>query len=310
MSARGRSRAAGQQDQRPAPRASRKPPLSRARLREIVRTALEPLPFVHALWEGGSTAFARDDAWSDVDLQACVDDERVAETFAAIEEALSVATEIESIYHVPEPAWHGHAQRFYRFRNEPPWLMLDLCVQKRSNENRFLEAEIHGRQVFLFDKVALADALPPPDADAWDKRLRARLEALRARTAMFAILVEKECRRQRPIDAIAFYQSLIIAPLVELLRIRHDPWRHNFGMRYLHHALPAPLARRLEELLFVRNFPDLQTKQRVALRWFAELADDLSRMPRLVYPAGGAAKTKPDSATKTAPGQTNPPVSL
>jgi hypothetical protein len=239
---------------------------------------------VHALWEGGSAAFRRDDAWSDVDLLACVDDERVAETFAAVEAELQRIGGIEAQFVVPEPAWHGHAQRFYRLRGQEPWLVLDLCVVKRSNPNRLLEREIHGDAVFLFDKIGVATAAAPPaDGASHEKKLRARIEHLRARTRLLAHLVEKECRRRHPLDAFGFYQSLILAPLVEMLRIRYDPWRHDFGLRYLHDTLPPPLSRRLQELCFVRNLDDLQSKQRIALRWFDDLATDAARAPKLVF---------------------------
>lgn len=261
--------------------------LTRQHLVELVQRVLQPLPFVHALWEGGSVAFGRADAFSDADLQACVDDDKVAETFAALEAELEKVLGIEAVFSVPEPAWHGHAQRFYRFEGREPWLMLDFCVQKRSNERRFLESEIHGKAIFLFDKIALADSAKPLDVEAFESKLRGRIEMHRTRMHLLAHLVEKECRRQRPLDAIHFYQGIVIAPLVELLRIRHDPWRHDFGMRYLHTTLPVDQARRLEDLLFIRNFPDLQTKQRIAVRWFNNLAAELARAPKLVYTTGG-----------------------
>lgn len=274
------------QHQQPGKAFSRTP-LTRQHLIDLVQRTLQPLPFVHALWEGGSAAFGRADQFSDADLQACVDDDKVAETFAAVEAELEKVLGIETRFIVPEPAWHGHAQRFYRFVGREPWIMLDLCVQKRSNERRFLETEIHGKAPFLFDKIELAASTKPLDIEAHEKKLRARIEMLRTRMHLFAHMVEKECRRQRPLDAIHFYHGLILAPLVELLRIRHDPWRHDFGMRYLHTTLPVDQARRLEDLLFIRNFPDLQAKQRVAVRWFDSLAAELARAPKLVYTSGG-----------------------
>lgn len=263
----------------PRPRATpfSRQPLTREHIRTFVRAALEPLPFVHALWEGGSASFDRADAWSDMDLQACVDDERVADTFSAVESAAEKGVGIEATFVLPEPTWHGHAQRFYRFRGQPPWLLLDLCVQKRSAPNRLLETEIHGKRLFLFDRIDLEKSQTPPDREARDRKLKARVAYLRARVDMFAHLVEKECRRQHPLDAFAFYQSMLVQPLVEMLRIRHDPWRHDFGLRYLHHAVPAPIARRVEDLCFVRNFADLQAKSRAALRWFDELGSELAR---------------------------------
>jgi len=272
----------------PAPgRAFSRTPLTRQHIVELVQRTLQPLAFVHALWEGGSTAFGRADGFSDADLQVCVDDDKVAATFAAVEAELEKVLGIDTTFAVPEPTWHGHAQRFYRFVGREPWLMLDLCVQKRSNESRFLEPEIHGKAPFLFDKIDLAASTRPLDIEAHETKLRARIEMLRTRMHLFAHMVEKECRRQRPLDAMGFYHGLVIAPLVELLRIRHDPWRHDFGMRYLHTTLPVDQARRLEDLLFIRNFPDLQSKQRVAVRWFTDLAAELARAPKLVYTTGG-----------------------
>jgi hypothetical protein len=258
-------------------------PLTREHLREIVRAALQPLEFAHAAWEGGSVAFGRQDAWSDVDLQVVVEDDRVDDTFNATEKALGTACPIESTYTVPAPTSHGHAQRFYRFQGQPAWMMLDLCVMKRSAANRFLEPEIHGEASFLFDKIGLRESAAPVPPEVWDAKLRARVAELRARTSMLAVLADKEARRRHPIDACAFHTSLILAPLVELLRIRHDPWRHDFGLRGLHHALPAALARRVEELCFVRNLADLQVKQRAALRWIEELVIELEKAPKLTY---------------------------
>ncbi|HYM39437.1 MAG TPA: hypothetical protein VEY12_04730 [Thermoplasmata archaeon] len=50
---------------------------------------LEPLPFLDAMWEGGAAAFHRLDEWSDVDLDIVATDDRVPETFHAIEVALT-----------------------------------------------------------------------------------------------------------------------------------------------------------------------------------------------------------------------------
>ena len=268
-------------------RAFSRTPLTRQHLVELVQRTLQPLAFVHALWEGGSAAFGRADAFSDADLQACADDDKIEATFAAVEAELEKVLGIESRFVVPEPTWHGHAQRFYRFVGREPWLLLDLVVRRRSAPLNLMEREIHGKAMFLFDKADLAASIAPADTEGHEHKLRARIEQLRTQMHFFAHLVEKECRRQRVLDAIHFYHALIIAPLVELLRIRHDPWRHDFGMRYLHTTLPVDQARRLEDLLFIRNFPDLQSKQRIAVRWFTDLAAELARAPKLVYTTGG-----------------------
>ena len=261
-------------------------PLTRPALVAAVRGALEPRPFVHCLWEGGSAAFARADQWSDVDLQCEVDDDQVAATFAAVGEALRAVAEISLCFVVPEPAWHGHSQRFYRFANAEPWLQLDLCVMKRSAASKFNEPEIHGAAGVLFDRSGLfGKNVVRTDRAAFEARLRARLDALRVRFAMFQVLVEKETWRGNPIDALYFYQSLTLSPLVELLRIRHDPLRHNWGYRYLHRALPRAEAERLQRLMYVATPGEVPAKRAEAAAWFDALAAELAAWPRLIPPA-------------------------
>ena len=262
------------------------PPLSRDSFIAVVHEALEPLAYVHCLWEGGSTAFARNDLWSDVDLQCEVDDDQVAATFAAVEAALARIAEISLCFKVPEPAWHGHSQRFYRFANAAPWLMLDFCVMKRGSAHKFNEPDIHGANPVLFDRSGLfGDHVIRTDRAALEARLRARIELLRVRFELFQILVEKECWRGHAIDALHFYQGLTLAPLVELLRVKHDPLRHDWGNRYLHHTLPPAEATRLQRLMFVAAPAEIPAQRTEAAAWFAQLVAELTAKPRLIPPA-------------------------
>lgn len=227
-----------------------------------MRGAVEPLELARALWEGGSAAFERADEWSDVDLSLVVSGDPAA-AFAAIERALPP---VELEYRVPEPAWHGHSQRFYRFRGAPPWLLLDLAVMRGGD--LLAQPEVHGRARVLFDRDGvLAAQAPVPPIDA-----AARMKALAVRFEMFQILVQKELWRGQTLDALNFYRSLTLAPLTELLRVIHDPTRAHFGGRYLHRVLPPEVADRLERLSFVASRAELETKHPEAVAWFRELA--------------------------------------
>jgi hypothetical protein len=257
--------------------------LTRPTLINAVHHALQPLPFVHCLWEGGSTSFGADDEWSDVDLQCEVDDDKVGAAFEAVEAALAEVAEISLTFVVPEPTWHGHSQRFYRFKNADAWLMLDLCVMKRTAAYKFNEPTIHGRPRILFDRSGLFGInVVRTKQDAFEARLRGRIASLRGRFAMFQVLVEKEGWRKRPIDALHFYQGLTLAPLVELLRIKHDPLRHNWSNRYLHRVLPATEAERLERLMYVANPKQIPAKRKEAEEWFNQLANELDARPALL----------------------------
>ena len=62
--------------------------LSRGELLSAIASTLAPLDFVFALWQGGSEAHGYTDEWSDLDLRALVADDRVDDTFAALEAGL------------------------------------------------------------------------------------------------------------------------------------------------------------------------------------------------------------------------------
>ncbi len=234
-----------------------------------LRVALEPLPYVHAMWEGGAAGFDRVDEWSDIDLQIDVDDDRVHDTIAAVEAALSALSPIELRYELPQPTWHGHAQVFYRLRGASPFLLLDLVVMQHSNPNKLIQPEVHGRPTVHFDRAGVVQA-PPLDRAEMLGQIERRLQTLRVHFDLFQCLTLKEIERGNAIEALAFYHAHTLRPLVEVLRMRHNPIHYNFYTRYLYYELPPAVVRRLEPLFFVAGLDDLRTKREEAERLFRE----------------------------------------
>ena len=89
---------------------------------------------------------------------------------------------------------------------------------------------------------------------------------------LYRHLPDKELQRGNPIDALNFYNQMVLATLMRLLRIRYDPARYDWGSRYLHHHLPADVHARLEPLYFVADSADLERKYMLCRKWIeAEL---------------------------------------
>lgn len=250
--------------------------------REEVLRALEdtlkPLDYVQAMWEAGAIAFGRVDEWSDIDLQVASDDDRVEDVFVAVESALAELSEIDLRFRLPEPTWHGHSQVFYRLAAASPFLMLDFVVMKASAEDKFMQPEIHGRPHVYFDKTGVVRATPF-DAEAFAGRLRDRVSEMRVLYEMFEILTRKELNRGNDIEAVGFYHSYTLRPLLQALRILHDPTRHNFHTRYVHYDLPEAVVERLRRLFFVADADDLVAKRDEAEEWFAEIMNEISDGP-------------------------------
>jgi hypothetical protein len=265
--------------------------VSREDVLSAMRGALEPLDHVQAMWEAGAIAFDRVDEWSDIDLQVACDDGRVEDVFGTVESTLRRLSPIDLRYRLPEPTWHGHSQAFYRLEGASPFLMLDFVVMKAGAEDKFLQPEIHGRPHVYFDKSGVV-RFKPLDADAFASKLRERVEELRVLFDLFRVLVEKELNRGNVIEAAAFYQSYTLRPLIEALRILHDPTRHNFHTRYVHYDFPESDVKRLTELIFVASGEELAAKRERAEEWFNEVLSAINDGPLSAGIRRAAGRTK------------------
>lgn len=243
--------------------------LNRERILDALETALKPLDYAQAMWQGGAASFNRVDEWSDIDLQIVADDGCVTKVVTAVEAALHTLAPIDLRYELPSPTWHGHWQAFYRLQNTSPFLLIDLVVMQASNPNRFLQPEIHGNPVVHFDKTGVVQ-WPPLSVETQVQAICARLDALPVLFELFQTLTEKELFRGNALEAFAFYQSYTLRPLVEALRIQHDPVRYNFHTRYIHYYLPPEVVKRLERLFFVADVRDLAVKLPEAQHYFRE----------------------------------------
>jgi hypothetical protein len=246
-------------------------PVRREQVIELLHGALLPLPFVNAAWLGGSDAFGRSDELSDVDLQVDVDDGHVAATFGAVEAALAAASPIVARLVMPMPTWHGHAQRFYRLRDTTEFTAVDVVVFRRSDPRRYYnQPERHGRPLVLFDRAGVVRPAPADPAEL-AATLARRVAGIRERLPFTLPLVAKEVRRGDALAALGAYHHHVLAPVIELYRVRHTPARHDFGTRYTRHDLPAEVHETLVELSFVADLADLAAKLPRAERLLREL---------------------------------------
>ena len=250
------------------------PNINRDRIIHAIRSHLKPVEFVDAMLIGGSAAFDRLDKYSDVDVHLYIADDFVEQTFAAVVTALESISPIADTWRIPEPSWHGGSQAFYTLENASKYLKIDCAVIAQSNPNKFLERELHGNPIVLFDKTGVTT----PTVYDWDKNraeLKQRITRLIDRFPQTQIYVEKEILCGNPLDAIAFYRGMVVNPIVDLLRAIHDPSRYSWGMRYLKWVISAEDHDRLTNLVYITSLHDMAQKIPLAQTWFDELVAQL-----------------------------------
>lgn len=243
--------------------------ITRQAIIESFTNVLKPLEYVDALWEAGAGAFNRIDTWSDIDLYVVVDDECVERAIREIERAVRSIAEYDLAFRLPEPAWHGHSQVFYRLKNASPFLLLDIAIMKRSSRNKFLQYKIHGVPIVYFDKTGIVRD-NPVDADAFLRKLKERLETMRTTFPMFLVFTLKELNRGHDMTALSFYMSYAMRPLIELLRIKYSPYHYNFHTYYIDYELPPEIVKRLRALFYVARPQEIRSSLSEVERWFTE----------------------------------------
>ena len=243
--------------------------ITREPLLALLRRTLQADPAVDGAWEGGSAAFERHDALSDIDAVAVVADDAVDAVFARVESALAALSPIALLLAMPPQP--GYAQKFYRLRDAGEFLVIDLVLLRRSDPLLFREVELHGRGTTWFDRTGvLVERHLDMAADL--EAARARVPVLATQFEMFQHLTLKEIARGHAADALAFYLAWTLRPLVEALRLLHAPHTRVFGLRYLARDLPAPVVQRVEGLAFVHDLAHLGDQQARARRWFGACA--------------------------------------
>jgi predicted nucleotidyltransferase len=241
--------------------------LSRDDIIGAIAGALESLDYVHAMWECGAVANDRADEWSDIDICVDAEDERVKEAFPVVERALEALAPIELKYDVLAPTLGEYVQAFYRLQGAGKFMLVDFAVFKHSAADKLLEPEIHGNVIFHFNKKG-AVKVPALDPEKHLAAIKTALELSRKKCEMFAPFVEKEMLRGDHLRALGLYQRMVLAALVEALRIKHKPEHYDFGLGYTRYHLPEDIVRRLKDLYFVSGDDDLAEKYKRALAWY------------------------------------------
>lgn len=240
---------------------------------EALIARLLPLPPARACFEGGSAATGRVDEYSDIDLVVVAPLAAGEAIFEAIEGALSERTRITHTWRVDPAPFPETAQRFYLLAGAPPFFAVDCVVVTETGVAQFLERERHGDALVYFDRTGKIRARPLDQRDFAQRRSR-RWTQLQGAVPVYAMLVEKELARGRPLEALGFYQALLRA-LLEVLGMAHRPDRFDFGWRYVETQLPEDAQALLRHFAFVADGEVLRERA-------AALADELRR--RLAHP--------------------------
>jgi hypothetical protein len=248
--------------------------LERNYILESLKNNIKQIEWVNAMWECGASSFDRIDEWSDIDIIIDVEDDKILEVFNDIDKIVENISPVERSYGCPQSMSSGAYQKVYKLKNQSEFLLIEICAVKNSSNQKFLVEEIHSKAKIHFDKKNITSKTFL-DKNQFNKKIKSRIYELENIFNIYQNLPRKEMNRGNSIEALAFYRSFSLYPLVELIRIKYDPYRYNFKTRYLYYNFPEDIVEKLEELFFISDSKDLKGKHEICIDWFNKLFDEL-----------------------------------
>ena len=227
---------------------------------------------VRCIWIGGSAATGGYDEWSDIDVEVLVTPGTSTAIYTRWLAQTRVDFDIRGVWEVPEHVWPDGRQCFLTLQDRPglllePTRIVDLHISDLSDKHSHIDVRRHGAPIVLHDPAGL---VVPEDEDL-SASISAALEQARQRRAIDEWLVNRAIRRGQVGEAVDFYFRFALATLVRLVRIRHCPWRFDFGLRYLRADLPADVAEQVEELVPGVSTASLEELSMRCFAWVDEL---------------------------------------
>jgi predicted nucleotidyltransferase len=210
-------------------------------------------PDLRAAWLGGSAATGGYDDHSDLDVEVLCAPGTYLEVYERILAGTRDRFSPAGVWELPASTYADGRQFFAALDPSPgrldtPTRIVDVVVWDSTDEHRRVDVRRHGNPLVRFDPDRLV-VLEHDDARAMRTTMEDTLDQVGQRRLVAEWLVNRAIARNHLPEAVALYLRLGLTPVVQLLRARHCPERHDYGLRYLHTDLPPADVTRIEGLL-------------------------------------------------------------
>ncbi len=232
-----------------------------------IRNFLEPDPNVLAVWLEGAGATGNVDEFSDIDLCCSV---RAGAMDAATERAQKALESLGRLDIIEQSSREEDTQATaFHLAGTSSYLLVDFNVYV-GRGSRFTLGDPIEKPLVLFDRAGVVEFARPDEAQITRERA-SRLAELSAVAAQDSRII-KYVRRGDFLEAFGYYHRWLLAPLIEVLRMRYTPLHPDYYIVHISRHLPADVLRRLEDLFKICSLADIETKSREARAFFEETA--------------------------------------
>jgi hypothetical protein len=237
-------------------------------------------PDIKAAWIGGSAVTGGYDDWSDLDVDVLCTPGTATTVHDRVVARFCADFQVKDRWTLPPDAYPDGAQSFLNLQARPglldePTLLVDVLFVDATDEHTHVDARRHGTPLVLHDPDSVL-VLRPDDQDKMSAAIDLAVDQVRQRRVTGEWLVNRAIRRGHWGEALDLHLRFALGPVVRLLRVRHCPWRHDYGLRYLRKDLGDELADRVEALVPGHGPGDLAAMSAACFAWLDELLLDSS----------------------------------
>lgn len=233
-------------------------PITRKDIINAIWDGLRIRRYIHAAWLEGSDAHGVNDEYSDIDLWIDVDDGRESEALDLLKSTLTSFGPLDLDF---EPQ-HPHPQirqAYYHISGTSEFIIIDVCVQSHSREIYFQKGFVDQKIYVLFDGFSTLK-FKDPDWTAFEHENQLRCKEIISSLPLGVLRTRKEIQRKNYLEALSYYQHEILEPLVELLRLKYQPTKHDFKLKHITRDLPKNVLIKLEYLFSISSIEDISEK--------------------------------------------------
>jgi hypothetical protein len=243
--------------------------LSRQAILAALTDGLRDHPAVYALWLEGADAHGRSDQYSDLDLWLDVEDGQIDAVLTVMRALFTALAPLDYDHEFRHP--HPQIRQVcFHLQGTPEFLYLDICLQDHSRPPSFQKGTDAEKVLVFFDRTGVT---VPQEIDwtAFQEELSQRTEELRAIFPLLCTRTRRPIARGDYLEAYGYYGQVLNA-LVELMRIRYQPTKHDFGLKHTAHDLPPEVVAELACLYSVGSVDDIAARLRRAEVVFQEVS--------------------------------------
>jgi len=215
----------------------------RIKIIETLKTRLQQLESVHAMWLEGSLAEKDNDEYSDLDIWLSVDDDKLHSIFEDVERALETIAPIDFKYELKSTGELGH--NVYHLEGMSEFLSLDINTQKLSRDVILTEGiDIHET---VFDKSGI---IRTKQRKLVEFNREVELAELLKFIDYTVLSVNKNAVRGKKMESREYYRNILVHVLEYLRKKAGVPEKADFGFKHVYKDIPENEARKLEEFYF------------------------------------------------------------